>query len=91
MKKAIRVYIFGTVQGVFFRSFIRDEAEKLEIKGYTRNKDDGSVEVWIEGNPDDVDKMVEICKKGPINSIIKNVDIIEERVQDMKEFKVLRI
>ena len=90
MKKAIRLYIYGTVQGVFFRTFIKKNAELLSLKGYVRNKEDGSLEIWVEGNSEGVDKMIEICKKGPEHSIIKRLDIVEEKMQDLKEFKVLR-
>ena len=90
MKKAVRVYIFGIVQGIFFRAFIKEEAIKLGLNGYARNKDDGSVEAWFEGNSGDVDKMIERCKQGPSHSQIKRLDIIEEKVQGMKEFKVIR-
>jgi acylphosphatase len=90
MKKAVRVYIFGIVQGVFFRTFIEEQAKKLGLKGYVRNKEDGSVESWFEGNSGDVDKMIEICKKGPKHSVIKRLDIVDESVQGLKDFKVLR-
>ncbi|NCN87195.1 acylphosphatase [archaeon] len=91
MKRAIRVYISGTVQGVFFRSFIKENAEKLGVKGFVRNLEDSRVEVFIEGNPEEVKKMVEICKKGPKHSQIKNVEEKEEKFQGMKTFKVLHI
>lgn len=91
MKKTVRVYIFGIVQGVFFRNFIKENAVKLNVKGYVRNKDDGSIEIWLEGNSGDVNKMIEICKTGPKNSMIKRLDIIDEHFQGMKNFKVLRI
>lgn len=91
MKKAVRLYIFGIVQGVFFRNFVKESADKLNLKGYVRNKEDGSVEVWIEGNNEDVEKMIEMCKQGPKHSVIKRLDIIEEKMQDMKEFKILSI
>lgn len=90
MKKAVKVEIFGTVQGIFFRDFIKQNAEALEIRGYVRNKPDGSVEAWIEGNEDSVKKMIEICKKGPQHSIIKKVDIFDENFQGLKDFKILR-
>lgn len=89
MKKANRIYIFGTVQQVFFRTFVKDNAEKLGIKGYVRNRDDGSVEAWLEGNSEDVEKMIELCKQGPSQSVIKRLDIVEESLQDMKEFKII--
>jgi len=88
--KAVRVYIFGTVQGVFFRKFIKENADKLGLKGYVRNKEDGSVEAWFEGNSKDVDKMVELCKKGPKHAIIKRLDIVDEHVQGRREFKIIR-
>ncbi|NCO18285.1 acylphosphatase [Candidatus Pacearchaeota archaeon CG09_land_8_20_14_0_10_30_9] len=91
MKKSIRLYISGLVQGIFFRSFIKENAEKLNIKGFVRNLEDGRVEVFIEGNFEDVVKMVELCKKGPKHSEIKKVEEKSERFQDLKSFKVLHI
>lgn len=91
MKKSIRIYISGTVQGVFFRGFIKENAEKLGLRGFVRNLEDGRVEVFIEGNIDEVKKMMEICKKGPKHSEIKKTEIKEERFQDLKGFKILHI
>ncbi len=90
MKKAVRVYIFGTVQGVFFRNFIKEQADKLEVNGYTRNKEDGSVEVWLEGDGGNVENMIEVCKKGPEHAIINRLDIVDETFQSLKGFKVIR-
>ncbi len=91
MKKSVRVYIQGTVQGVFFRGFIKENAEKLNVKGFCRNLEDGRVEVFIEGQVDDVNKMIEVCKKGPKHSQIRNVEVKAEKFQDFKSFKVLHI
>ena len=90
MKKAVRVYIFGTVQGIFFRNFIKESADKLDVRGYVRNKEDGSVEAWFEGNSGDVDKIVELCKAGPDHAVIKRLDIVDETFQDMKDFKIIK-
>jgi acylphosphatase len=91
MKKSVRLYITGTVQGVFFRGFIKDNAEKLDVKGFVRNLDDGRIEIFLEGNVDNVNKMVEISKKGPKHSIIKKVEEKTERFQGFKTFKILHI
>ena len=91
MKQAVRLYIKGTVQGIFFRQFIKDNAERNNLHGFVRNLEDGRVEVFMEGNNDDVDKMIELCKKGPKHSQIDNVEIKEEKFQDFKEFKILHI
>ncbi len=89
MKKSVRLYIKGTVQGVFFRAFIKENAEKLGVRGFTRNLEDGRVEVFVEGDSDKVNEMIELCKKGPKHSQIKNVEVIPEKFQDLKGFKVL--
>ncbi len=91
MKKSVRVYITGTVQGVFFRAFMKENAERHNVKGFTRNLEDGRVEVFLEGDSDKVNKMIEICKSGPKHSQIRKVDVKPERFQDFKTFKVLHI
>ena len=91
MKKAIRIYITGTVQGVFFRAFIKENAERYNVKGFIRNLEDGRIEIFLEGNSDEVNKMVELCKKGPKHSQIKKIEIKDERFQDFKTFKILHI
>ena len=91
MKKSVRLYIKGTVQGIFFRQFIKENAERHNVKGFVRNLEDGRVEVFAEGDIENVEKMIELCKQGPKHSRIENVEIKEERFQDFKEFKLLHI
>jgi len=91
MKKSIRLYISGLVQGIFFRGFIKENAERLNLKGFVRNLEDGRVEVFIEGNSNEVNKMIELCKKGPKHSQVKEVVEKSERFQGLKAFKVLHI
>ncbi len=91
MKKSIRLYITGTVQGVFFRAFVKENAERHNVKGFIRNLEDGRIEVFLEGNVDDVNKVSALCKKGPKHSMIRKVEEKPERFQDFKGFKVLHI
>lgn len=91
MKKSVRLYIDGTVQGVFFRNLIKENAERYNIKGFTRNLDNGKIEVFIEGDSDKVEKMIGLCKQGPKHAQIKNVEIKSEPFQGFKNFKVLHI
>ena len=91
MKKSVRIYIDGTVQGVFFRSFVKQHAERLNIKGFVRNLEDGRIEIFVEGYVDDVKKMIAICEKGPKHSIIRSAEVKPERFQDFKSFKILHI
>jgi acylphosphatase len=91
MKKSVRVYITGNVQGIFFREFVKENAEKLNVKGFVRNLDDGRVEIFLEGGIDDVNKMIAVCQQGPKHAQIRNVEIRDEKFQDFKVFKVLHI
>jgi len=91
MKKSVRLYITGSVQGVFFRLFVKQNAEKLGVNGFVRNLEDGRIEIFLEGDADNVNKMVDLCKKGPRHSQIRNVEIKPETFQGFRNFKVLHI
>ena len=91
MKKSIRIYVTGIVQGVFFRNFIKENAEKNNVKGFVRNLQDGRVEAFLEGGSRDVSKMVELCKQGPRHSQIEKVETKLETFQGFKEFRILKI
>lgn len=91
MKKSVRMYINGVVQDVFFRGFIKENAERHNVKGFVRNLEDGRVEIFLEGNNEDVDKVIELCKKGPKHAQISGIEIRPEKFQDFKTFKILHI
>ncbi len=91
MKKANKIIIRGTVQGIFFRNFIKENADALKLKGFVRNLDNGDVEIIIEGEIENVDQMHEICKQGPKHAVIKEMEIMEIPFQDFDEFKILHI
>ena len=90
MKKAKRVYFSGIVQDIFFRAFIKENAEKFDIKGFVRNLEDGRVEAFFEGNQDEIERVIELCKNHK-QAKIDNIEIKEEKFQDLKGFKILHI
>ncbi|PKA62722.1 acylphosphatase [Apostasia shenzhenica] len=62
----VRVKIKGRVQGVFFRDWTVQNARELGLRGWVRNRRDGSVEAVFSGDPDAVQDMVERrCRVGP--------------------------
>ena len=91
MKKSVRLYIEGTVQGIFFRVFVKENAERHNVKGFVRNLEDGRIEIFLEGEGKDVDKMIELCQKGPKHSVIRKVEVKDEKFQGLKTFKILHI
>jgi acylphosphatase len=63
--RAVRVVIEGRVQAVGFRAWTAREAARLGIRGWVRNRTDGSVEALLIGEADAVDAMVEAFRRGP--------------------------
>ena len=74
MKRA-RVRVNGSVQGVFFRVETRDRARSLGVSGWVRNLQDGAVEAVFEGSEEQVESMVEWCRRGPAGARVESVDV----------------
>jgi len=91
MKKVARFVVQGTVQGIFFRQFVKQHAEELKLRGFVRNLESGEVEVIAEGEAEGLDRLMGFLKKGPAHALIRDV-IVEERKWsgDFREFKILR-
>ena len=73
MIKSLHLIIKGRVQGVFFRASAKRKAIELDIKGFARNLDDGSVEIVAQAEKDNLDLFVEWCKHGPQAAEVKEV------------------
>lgn len=91
MKKSIRLFLEGSIQPMFYHPYVKEQADSLGLKGYIRQLEDGRVEVFLEGDMNVVAQMIELCKQGPYNTRVRNVEQKEERYQDFKDFKILRI
>jgi acylphosphatase len=72
--KAVRVTIRGRVQGVWYRGWTVDEATRRGLRGWVRNRRDGTVEALFIGPAEKVETMIEACSSGPPAA---RVDLIE--------------
>jgi acylphosphatase len=90
MKKATRLYITGNLQSMFYKLFIKENADKLGVRGFLRILEDGRVDIFLEGDSENVNVMSDICRKGPKYAQIRSVEQKEERLQDFKDFKILK-
>ncbi len=70
---SIKGRVTGKVQGVGFRYFTQQHAIELNVAGYAKNCNDGSVEFLLMGNEQSVNKMLEFVKVGPQHALVKNV------------------
>lgn len=75
MYATAKIIVKGVVQGVGFRYFTVIEARKLSINGYTRNRQDGSVEVLAEGKKSDILTLVKNLRIGPSLSHVTDIEI----------------
>ena len=64
-EKTLRVIIVGRVQGVWYRGWTVEQAQRLGIRGWVRNRRDGKVEALFSGPAGAVDEMVSVCRGGP--------------------------
>jgi acylphosphatase len=70
-----RLTIRGRVQGVGYRYALCDEAERLGVTGWVRNRRDGSVEAIAHGEPDRVEELVAWARRGPPGSRVEDVQV----------------
>jgi len=64
-KSRVKVIVKGIVQGVNFRYYSQRQAAKFNITGWVKNLPDGSVAGVFEGDEQDVEAMVQWCRRGP--------------------------
>jgi len=89
LKVRAHVIITGRVQGVFFRTETQDEAIRKGVTGWVRNMPDGRVEAVFEGEKDNVEKLIEFCRRGPPGARVTKVEVVWENY--MGEFRDFRI
>ncbi|MFZ5563462.1 MAG: acylphosphatase [Thermodesulfobacteriota bacterium] len=79
MGENIRVHalIRGRVQGVFFRKETQKQAVIRNVRGWVKNRADGSVEAVFEGNRQDVSDLLRWCEQGPPAADVTHVQATE--------------
>lgn len=86
----VHIRIYGQVQGVFFRSGAKEEADKLGLVGWVRNNRDGSVEIMASGEKRALEKFLVWCKKGPPFAKVENIEVDwQDREEDFDRFDIL--
>lgn len=87
MKKHFNIKIYGLVQGIFFRASANEQANKLNITGFTRNEPDGSVYIEAEGEKKNLDEFLKWCHQGPPLAQVEKVIVTEDKLKDFSDFE----
>lgn len=75
-RKAARIVVRGTVQGVGFRYFCRRQALSARVVGWAKNRSDGSVDIWAEGDAPALEQFIDDVRRGPANARVESIDVM---------------
>jgi acylphosphatase len=85
---ARRWFISGRVQGVGFRYFVERYAAQLGVTGYARNLDDGRVEVYAVGAPDEIAELSGLLRVGPRWAEVRGFEEQAAEVRKLDGFQI---
>jgi acylphosphatase len=71
----IQARIHGRVQGVGYRYFVKECADRTNLYGWVRNRFDGTVELIAEGDKSDLLYFINLLYKGPLHSNVSEVNV----------------
>ncbi len=84
---AVRVVISGRVQGVGFRAFVERRAYKHGVRGWVRNRRDGTVEALFIGDERALGEMETACRRGPSMAMVIQLDRFDATDDGSDSFK----
>lgn len=75
METTLHLLISGRVQGVWYRESMRQEAQRLGVNGWVRNRRDGAVEAVIQGRDEAVNALLAWSRQGPTAARVESVEV----------------
>ena len=87
--QAVRVVITGRVQGVWFRSWIKYQANQRDLVGWVRNRKNGTVEALFSGPIYAVDEIIKECLVGPPGADVTDIKKFPAEALTVQDFNTL--
>jgi acylphosphatase len=84
---SLRFRIEGFVQAVGYRNFVIDEARRLGLDGWIRNRSDGTVEALASGETKKIEALAQACMRGPPGSRVTSVEMHNAEPPEEKGFR----
>jgi acylphosphatase len=91
MIKHYDIEVYGKVQGVGFRYSCMQEAREIGLKGFVKNRPDGSVYIEAEGEDFLLERLIQWCKDGSSHAKVSRVEKNESKLENYSEFKIWRM
>jgi acylphosphatase len=87
-RRRIHVIVTGRVQGVFFRKTTVQEAERLGLAGWVKNRTDGRVEIEAEGTAEALEAFLAFCRRGPEHARVDELAVAHHPPRGEVGFRV---
>ena len=84
------LFVRGRVQGVGFRWHTCDTARALGLAGWVQNLPDGRVEVWVEGEPEALERFLAWIRHGPPAARVDALECLEASPSGLAGFEQVR-
>jgi acylphosphatase len=78
----------GRVQGVFFRDSLARAARAAGVAGWVRNRPDGAVDGRLEGDPEAVQRLVEMIRQGPGDAVVADLELSDSEPEGLEGFEI---
>jgi acylphosphatase len=88
MVSRVHIFVQGRVQGVFYRSYARNQAARLGLNGWVKNLSDSRVEAVFEGRRDLIEEAILACRKGPPGARVTDIELVWENPADEQGFEI---
>jgi acylphosphatase len=90
MRQTLSIIVSGKVQGVYYRQSAKLKALEIGLTGTVMNLPDNTVQVIITGTQEQINQLVEWCRKGPPKAIVTNIIVKELPLQSFTDFTITR-